>query len=432
MLAKRMIVVLFSVLVIACGEDAESYLKSLTPEQKSSQQTSSNERLQATLLKQEWQGIAAGSPLSTDDETRVMQIDLVCFNAVFIIQNLSSEKIKLHPSFSIAGSNDVELGTLKFVDSDNPKDRKILYSDIVLAPNEVKKINLISICDHLEDYQKVKPIYIEHKNYNWRWKTLDIPPRDILFKESIESGCYYSLRAKILEQKWKEWPAGTRALAGDTEVIVSDDVAGIEVTLEVTNLSSAELKIIPPLYLTGKDDIPFAPLLLYVEKAPPEKLPKTGIKISSRQNKKINFQSKFKGVEEVKNVEPLYIRHPQYEWKLPIIPLRPLSDDKQNSEPKNTDAHRYKEIIDGFRVQLYAANSKEHVLKEKTLAEQTFIDDKVNFYIEHENSMFKLRIGDCKTQREAIELRQIAQKRGYTSAWIVKTKVLVKPPSNVK
>ncbi len=83
--------------------------------------------------------------------------------------------------------------------------------------------------------------------------------------------------------------------------------------------------------------------------------------------------------------------------------------------------------IDGFRVQLFATNFIEKATLEKKEAEYLFAEDSIAVYIEFDSPMYKVRIGDCKTRDEAERYRRLARKKGYPTAFIVKTKINTNP-----
>ena len=96
-----------------------------------------------------------------------------------------------------------------------------------------------------------------------------------------------------------------------------------------------------------------------------------------------------------------------------------MSSAGDTPPPANTS----RRMVDGFRIQLFAAKDIERVTVEKKEAEFLFLQDGVGVYIEFDSPMYKLRIGDCVDREAANQLRELAKSRGYASAWIVKTKV---------
>lgn len=84
-------------------------------------------------------------------------------------------------------------------------------------------------------------------------------------------------------------------------------------------------------------------------------------------------------------------------------------------------------LMDGFRIQLFATKDIESATIAKKEAEFVFTEDSLNIYIEFESPYYKLRIGDFKVRDEAVAFREVARGKGYTSSWIVKTKVWSHP-----
>lgn len=83
--------------------------------------------------------------------------------------------------------------------------------------------------------------------------------------------------------------------------------------------------------------------------------------------------------------------------------------------------------VEGFRVQLFATNFIEKATLEKKEAEYLFAEDQVAVYVEFDSPMYKVRVGDCQTRNEAENLRRLARRKGYPTAFIVKTKVNTLP-----
>jgi len=82
---------------------------------------------------------------------------------------------------------------------------------------------------------------------------------------------------------------------------------------------------------------------------------------------------------------------------------------------------------EGFRVQIFAAQIKAEAVRIKSMAEEKFKDMNINIYVEEYYDSpypYKVRIGDCKTLQEAMELRTFAKRSGYNDAWIVRSKIV--------
>lgn len=102
------------------------------------------------------------------------------------------------------------------------------------------------------------------------------------------------------------------------------------------------------------------------------------------------------------------------------LPLEEGSDTQLSVVVEN-------KLIEGFRVQLFATQDIEKATLEKKEAEFSFTEDRVPVYIEFDSPMYKVRIGDCATRDEAEQLRELARRKGYSTSWIVKTKVNTVP-----
>lgn len=80
-------------------------------------------------------------------------------------------------------------------------------------------------------------------------------------------------------------------------------------------------------------------------------------------------------------------------------------------------------LIDGFRIQLFATKDIESATIAKKEAQFVFAEDSLNIYVEFDSPYYKLRIGDFREREEAVMFREVAREKGYSSSWIVKTKV---------
>ncbi|UCE01979.1 MAG: SPOR domain-containing protein [Candidatus Latescibacterota bacterium] len=76
--------------------------------------------------------------------------------------------------------------------------------------------------------------------------------------------------------------------------------------------------------------------------------------------------------------------------------------------------------VPGYRIQLAACESRE--VAEALRAEASArVDSSV--YVEHDGPLYKVRVGDCATQEECLGLRDQLRQAGYSSAWIVRTRI---------
>ena len=120
------------------------------------------------------------------------------------------------------------------------------------------------------------------------------------------------------------------------------------------------------------------------------------------QDKKIDF-------------DPNQLRDPEPKWPIISSPLNTENLLINNNELDSTQI-----IIEGFRVQLLATKeaSKAEQLQKKLLDNLN-----QNIYIVYEAPNYKVRIGDFIDRRKAENLRKEMIKEGYTSAWIIRTRI---------
>ena len=81
------------------------------------------------------------------------------------------------------------------------------------------------------------------------------------------------------------------------------------------------------------------------------------------------------------------------------------------------------EMIPGFRVQLLATGDE---LQAREAKRDAIFKFQVGVYLVFEAPMYKLRIGDCRTRKEAEALRGQAVRSGFRDAWIVPSKIMAK------
>lgn len=84
-------------------------------------------------------------------------------------------------------------------------------------------------------------------------------------------------------------------------------------------------------------------------------------------------------------------------------------------------------LVDGFRIQLFATKDIESATIAKKEAQFVFANDSLNIYVEFDSPYYKLRIGDFRDRDKAEQFREITREKGYSSSWIVKTKVWSNP-----
>ena len=97
-----------------------------------------------------------------------------------------------------------------------------------------------------------------------------------------------------------------------------------------------------------------------------------------------------------------------YNPPTPIVPITPAT-------PPPTPPTVY-----GFRVQIFASSSKENADRIMTDARKNFTD---NIYVEPEDNLFKVRVGDFVLREDADRLKARAVQLGFRGSFIVETMV---------
>lgn len=131
------------------------------------------------------------------------------------------------------------------------------------------------------------------------------------------------------------------------------------------------------------------------------------------------------GSRYIEDFDPLTLRDDD------IVVPSPLNTDENPDESESipyrtpTDADRASaETVSGFRIQLLATRDEAQANEVKRSAIFTF---EQRVYLVFEPPYFRLRIGDCRTRKEAEELRDLAAEKGFRDAWIVPSRVFVQP-----
>lgn len=92
-------------------------------------------------------------------------------------------------------------------------------------------------------------------------------------------------------------------------------------------------------------------------------------------------------------------------------------NDQQSSEDVSAD-----EMVDGFRVQLFAIQDEARAREERRKAVFRFEED---VYLDFDSPYWRLRVGDCLTRRDAEDLVEKAKQVGFydNNPFVVPSKV---------
>ena len=110
------------------------------------------------------------------------------------------------------------------------------------------------------------------------------------------------------------------------------------------------------------------------------------------------------------------------------IVVQPREEAASTEEERSPEAEKIvvppekpaEEMVQGYRVQLLATGDEVQAREVKKDAIFKLEED---VYLVFEAPLYKLRVGDCRTKREAEGLRDEAIRKGFRDAWIVPSKV---------
>ncbi len=123
--------------------------------------------------------------------------------------------------------------------------------------------------------------------------------------------------------------------------------------------------------------------------------------------------------------DPLILDDEELEIKK-TISTESISDKMETVLTDSAMEEERTEELPGFRVQICAVSEEEKARQIQREAILRFIDQEV--YLIYNNPYYKVRVGNCLTRYDADKLQQLAVEKGFTDAWVVRTKV--KPDVN--
>ena len=121
------------------------------------------------------------------------------------------------------------------------------------------------------------------------------------------------------------------------------------------------------------------------------------------------------GQEKKIKFDPNKLNDPEPRW--PKI-ISPLSIDSQMVIQEEPDSIQI--IIEGFRVQVLATRDQVNGERLRNKLSESFLE---NIYIIFESPNYKVRMGNFIDRRDAETLRRNLAKKGYPSAWIIRTRI---------
>jgi Fe-S cluster assembly scaffold protein SufB len=91
----------------------------------------------------------------------------------------------------------------------------------------------------------------------------------------------------------------------------------------------------------------------------------------------------------------------------------------RQSVVKENRPEKENKIVDGFRVQLESAKSSKKIKEDFKVARSVFNPLGYEVYLIYESPLYKLRLGDALTRKNAEKIQKLAKSKGYRSSWIV-------------
>ena len=113
---------------------------------------------------------------------------------------------------------------------------------------------------------------------------------------------------------------------------------------------------------------------------------------------------------------PNKLNEPELNWPFVVNVIN--SGGSKNDKETITDSTFFS--VEGFRIQLLATQDRFNAEKFKSELEKIY---KNKIYIIFEAPNYKVRVGDFIDRKSAEEMRQNLSKKGYTTAWIIRSKV---------
>jgi cell division protein FtsN len=120
--------------------------------------------------------------------------------------------------------------------------------------------------------------------------------------------------------------------------------------------------------------------------------------------------------ENKNDFDPDKLNDPEPRWPMIISPLIPKME-KEKSENR-TDTTQI--IVEGFRVQVLATRTRDNADQLRQTLAEGYAEE---IYIVFEAPNYKVRMGNFFDRKQAEKFRQTLVKKGYPSAWIIRTRI---------
>ena len=111
----------------------------------------------------------------------------------------------------------------------------------------------------------------------------------------------------------------------------------------------------------------------------------------------------------------------------PLLKDTEKSATKVESSPSDVSATKTRELVSGFRVQLFSTTNIDEANSQKAVVESLFPGEK--FYIVYDPPTYKIRGGNFLNRFDADRFAQLLVEKGYRDAWIVPDRVYSEVPA---
>jgi len=98
--------------------------------------------------------------------------------------------------------------------------------------------------------------------------------------------------------------------------------------------------------------------------------------------------------------------------------VSPTDQGEQDSIIEDFTGPERHGIVRGYRVQIFLSDDLREASRVMAEARERFEQE---VYLEYDAPYYKVRVGDCSTEREGEEFLQVARRIGYPDAWLVRT-----------
>ena len=117
--------------------------------------------------------------------------------------------------------------------------------------------------------------------------------------------------------------------------------------------------------------------------------------------------------------DPSMLNDPEPHWPVVVNPL--IKDPALKLEESKSDTSKI--VINGYRVQVLATKYAEKADSLKQVLKESFGNE---VYVTYEAPNYKVRVGNSIDRKQAEGIQDKLKKMGYSSAWIIRTRVEVK------